>query len=115
MSLAATKVSILFLYRRIFPLRGFHAILWGVGTFIVAFTIANVLFLAFQCHPISGAWNPFIKAKCINTDAAILTAAAMTIATDAIILSLPLPLVWKLHLPRVQKLQLTGVFLLGAL
>ncbi|KAL8787667.1 MAG: hypothetical protein Q9213_002098 [Squamulea squamosa] len=112
-SLAATKVSILLLYRRIFPNREFHAIIWGVGLFVVAFTIANVLSIIFSCRPINGAWNPLIKAKRINTEAAILAVACLTTATDFIILALPLPLVWKLHLPTVRKFQITLVFLLG--
>ncbi|KAL8637525.1 MAG: hypothetical protein Q9228_005210 [Teloschistes exilis] len=112
-SLALTKVSILLLYRRIFPQRNYHLILWGVGTFVAAFTFANVVFVIFSCHPIQGAWNPFIKAKCINGEAAVLAVAVLTTVTDLIILGLPLPLVWKLHLPALQRLQLTGVFLIG--
>ncbi|KAI4234895.1 MAG: hypothetical protein LQ352_008145 [Teloschistes flavicans] len=112
-SLALTKVSFLLLYRRIFPQRHFHVILWVIGTVTVAFTIANVFFVIFSCHPIRGAWNPLIKAKCINGDAAVLAVAILTIITDLIILGLPLPLVWKLHLPALQKLQLSGVLLIG--
>ncbi|KAL8910937.1 MAG: hypothetical protein Q9172_007761 [Xanthocarpia lactea] len=112
-SLAATKLSILLLYRRIFPNRGFHAVIWAVGIFVVAFTTANVLFIIFSCNPINGAWNPTIKAKCINNQAAILAVACMTIVSDFIILALPLPLVWKMHLARIRKFQLSIIFLLG--
>ncbi|KAL8904325.1 MAG: hypothetical protein Q9171_007088 [Xanthocarpia ochracea] len=112
-SLAATKISILLLYRRIFPLCGFHAFIWAVGIFVVAFTTATVFFIIFSCNPIDGAWNPTIKAKCINEQAAILAIACMTIVSDFIILGLPLPLVWKMHLPRIRKFQLTIIFLLG--
>ncbi|KAL8681228.1 MAG: hypothetical protein Q9224_006869, partial [Gallowayella concinna] len=92
-SLAATKISILLLYGRVFPKREFHAVLWGVGIFVAAFTIANVLFVIFSCRPIRAAWNPLVKGKCINTAAAILAVACLTTATDFIILGLPLPLV----------------------
>ncbi|KAL8682884.1 MAG: hypothetical protein Q9186_001130 [Xanthomendoza sp. 1 TL-2023] len=112
-SLAATKISILLLYGRVFPKREFHAVLWGVGIFVAAFTIANVLFVIFSCRPIRAAWNPFVKGKCINTAAAILAVACLTTATDFIILGLPLPLVWRLHLPTIKKVQLTVVFLIG--
>ncbi|KAL8708700.1 MAG: hypothetical protein Q9220_006425 [cf. Caloplaca sp. 1 TL-2023] len=112
-SLAATKLSILLLYRRIFPIRKFHIILWGVGIFVSAFTIANVLFVAFQCSPIYGAWNPRVKAKCINTNAGILAVAVLTTVTDVVILCLPLPLVWGLQLPTIRKFQLTLIFLVG--
>ncbi|KAL8855422.1 MAG: hypothetical protein Q9178_007934 [Gyalolechia marmorata] len=114
-SLAATKLSILLLYRRIFPHGGFHAVIWAVGIFVVAFTTASVLFIIFSCDPIDGAWNPTIKAKCINDQAAILAVACMTIVSDFIILGMPLPLVWKMQLPIIRKFQLTIVFLLGTL
>ncbi|KAI4140519.1 MAG: hypothetical protein LQ341_003806, partial [Variospora aurantia] len=112
-SLSLTKVSILLLYRRIFPNRRFHAILWGVGVFVVAFTIANILFIIFGCNPIKAGFNPNILGKCINHEAAILAVAILTVTTDFVILFLPLPLVWKLHLPTNTKFQLTLVFLLG--
>ncbi|KAL8951208.1 MAG: hypothetical protein Q9222_002811 [Ikaeria aurantiellina] len=112
-SLAATKISILLLYRRIFPNRGFHFVLWGVGIFVSAFTVANVLFVSFACRPVSGGWNPLIKAKCIDSNAAILAVAILTTLTDFVILGLPLPLVWRLQLPTIRKYQLTVVFLLG--
>ncbi|KAL9007899.1 MAG: hypothetical protein Q9173_006919 [Seirophora scorigena] len=112
-SLAFTKLSILLLYRRVFPNRGFHALLWAVGLFVVAFTIANVCTVIFGCKPIAGGFNPFIKAKCIDHDIVILVVASMTTATDFIILLLPLPLVWQLRLPIARRLQLTFIFLLG--
>lgn len=114
-SLGATKISILLLYRRIFPNREFHAVIWGMGIFVVAFTVAIVLSMIFACKPIGGAWNPFIKAKCINTEASILAVACMTIVSNFVILGLPLPIVWKLHLPTIRKFQLTLVFSLGTL
>lgn len=98
-----------------FPLQRFHALLWGVGGFVVAFTTANILIILFGCNPIQAGFNPFIKAKCINYDATILTFACLTTTTDFVILLLPLPLVWKLHLPWTRKFQLTFVFLLGIL
>ncbi|KAI4196374.1 MAG: hypothetical protein LQ346_003233 [Caloplaca aetnensis] len=112
-SLSFTKISILLLYRRIFPNRNFHAVLWAVGGFVTAYTVANVLYIIFGCHPIQAVFNPLTKGKCINGEAAILAVATMTIVTDFIILLLPLPLVWKLHLPKIRKFQLTLIFLLG--
>lgn len=112
-SLSATKASILLLYRRIFPNRRFHIILWAIGAFVLAFTVANVLFIIFQCRPISAGFNPLIKAKCINNEAAVLVVAILTIITDFIILCLPLPLVWKLQLPMSRKIQISLILLLG--
>lgn len=35
--------------------------------------------------------------------------------TDAAILVLPIPFVWKLHLPHLQRMTLSSIFLVGAL
>ncbi|KAL8999138.1 MAG: hypothetical protein Q9169_001917 [Polycauliona sp. 2 TL-2023] len=112
-ALGATKISILLLYRRIFPNREFHAVIWGMGIFVLCFTTSSVFSMIFACKPISGAWNPAIDAKCINTEASILAVAIMTIISNFVILALPLPIVWKLQLPTIRKFQLTLVFSLG--
>ena len=39
----------------------------------------------------------------------------MNVVTDIITLSLPLPLIWRLQINKLQKLQLIGIFLLGYL
>lgn len=114
-SLSFTKISILLLYRRIFPNRKFHAIILAVGTFVTVFTISNVLFIIFRCNPIKAGFEPFTKAKCIVGGTSILAVAIITTATDFVILLLPLPLVWKLQLPNTRKFQLTLIFLLGIL
>lgn len=41
--------------------------------------------------------------------------SAPNIATDLIVLSLPMPLVWRLKIPKKQKIALACVFLLGSL
>ena len=40
---------------------------------------------------------------------------SLNVITDAVILGLPLPLLWKLNTTKLQKLQLTGIFLTGGL
>lgn len=77
-SLGATKISIFLLYRRVLPNRDFHAVIWGMGIFVLAFIIASSLSMIFACKPISVAWNPSITAKSINTEASILAVAVVT-------------------------------------
>ena len=40
---------------------------------------------------------------------------AYNIASDIVILVLPIPIVWRLRLPKSKKLAVTGIFLMGGL
>ncbi|KAL8810838.1 MAG: hypothetical protein Q9200_002262 [Gallowayella weberi] len=81
-AIASVKLSCLLLYRRLFPMKGFIRILWSVGGFIVLYTIVQICLIIFQCSPISRAWNPSIKAECINIGTATTAVAALNVATD---------------------------------
>jgi len=114
-SITATKVSILFLYHRIFPSRAFAKYLQGVGAFVAAFTIAGVLTNIFACVPMKALWEPGIDAKCINLHASLTALSTIDILTDVLILCLPLNMVWRLQMSTKNKWQVTGMFLVGSL
>ncbi|KAI4215198.1 MAG: hypothetical protein LQ351_002513 [Letrouitia transgressa] len=114
-SMAATKISILLLYRRIFPIWKLRCIGWAVGIFIFAYSFAAVFAVIFACHPVEGVWNPLVSAKCNNTNATVLVMAIFNVVTDVIVLVLPMPVIWELQLPKTRKFQVMAVFLLGSL
>lgn len=51
--------------------------------------------------------------KCIDTYAAAYVAAGMSIVHDIVILVMPIPILWNLHLPWQKKLNLSVMFSLG--
>ena len=113
LGVAMVKLSILLFYRRIFPQRSFKYALYGVALIIVTWaTISNFISI-FQCSPIPRTWNPRIPGKCINSIVFFLSQCAQNTSTDLIVLLLPLPLIWKLQVPKSQKVALIGVFSLG--
>lgn len=111
------KISILLMYRRIFDTEAFKKATWVVGTACVAWAIAAILCLVFQCHPMSGMWNPedTFTNKCINLQAYYRAVASSNMALDVVILFMPLYMVWRLKLEASQKLMLSGIFALGGL
>ena len=111
------KISILLMYRRIFDTAAFKRATWIVGTACVAWGIAAVFCLIFQCQPFSGLWNPedTFTDKCIDLQAYYRAVASSNMALDVIILCMPLYMVWKLKLEASQKLMLSGIFALGGL
>jgi len=52
---------------------------------------------------------------CINVEWFYRAMAIPNTLTDGLILALPMPLIWRLQLPKRQKIALCGVFLLGSL
>lgn len=110
------KTSILLFYRRIFPVRAARIVIYSVLGFICVYTIAALNIIVFQCRPIRYFWDrASIPGMCMDEIRAIIGLSIPNICTDFIILIIPLPLVWRLRIPRAQKLAVTGAFLLGGL
>ena len=63
----------------------------------------------------SHVWNPNVKAHCINFKAAVYAHSAQNIFTDLVLICLPMPLIWGLQMRTELKLQISSIFLLGAL
>ncbi|KAI0015026.1 hypothetical protein F4780DRAFT_784544 [Xylariomycetidae sp. FL0641] len=114
-SINLTKASILLLYLRIFSgvawfRRGCRFVLASVAMYCVASVLATV----FQCRPVAAAFDKSLEpSDCIDNARFWLANAGFSIATDVVILLMPMPLVYALQIPRVQKVALMMVFALG--
>jgi hypothetical protein len=110
-----TKLSILLFYRRVFPSRNFHRILWAVGAFILAYSITSSMVNLLQCLPIEANWNPELAAtaKCVHFGTELIAISTINAVTDLALLILPMPMLWGLHTSRNKKIQLMVIFALG--
>lgn len=117
LAIAMAKISILLLYRRLFATAAFRKAALTVGTAVVAWTIAAILALIFQCHPISGLWYPDLtfSNQCISLSIYYSSVSGLNMVLDIVVLCLPLWMVWHLKLDAGQKFMLSAVFALGAL
>ncbi|KAL5313085.1 hypothetical protein ACEPPN_019512 [Leptodophora sp. 'Broadleaf-Isolate-01'] len=113
-TVALTKVSLLLMYYRIFPIDSMRISCWILGTLSVCWCISIIMVSIFQCTPIAKAWNPTIPGHCINLKGSFIGNAVPNILTDVAILGLPMPHVWRLHTTLIQRCQLSAVFLLGS-
>lgn len=62
-----------------------------------------------------GVWDLSVKADCIDISKVLIVMASMNVLTDFLLLSLPLPQLWKLQMLLGTKLQLIGIFSIGGL
>jgi len=122
LSTCSIKVSILLFYRRLDA--GTHswffscAVLAAIGA-IVAYALAFVLILIFQCRPLDSYWLRFapnytgIHNCTVNEPISLPVSAYLSVVTDFLALLLPFWLVWNMKLPRRQKWSLYAIFGLG--
>ncbi|KAI2642062.1 hypothetical protein GGS21DRAFT_501001 [Xylaria nigripes] len=119
LSLVFTKLSIVLFYRRVFTGHVFTAIssvlLVIISCWGVSFFFATLL----ECNPVSEAWHslygtPQHNARCYQYLPMFIATAISNMIVDIAILSVPIPIVWNLHISTKQKVAISGIFLLGA-
>ncbi|KAI1384364.1 uncharacterized protein F4822DRAFT_414886 [Hypoxylon trugodes] len=110
----STKASILFLYLRIFGnTKWFRLACRVMLVCVILYFVASVTATICQCVPITKAFDKSLEGTCIDNGRFWYANAGFSIASDVIILTLPMPLVYALQVPRVQKVALVMVFALG--
>lgn len=111
------KASAVFFYARIFSLTnsGFKYALWLVHFMNVAWLLAILLSVTFMCDPVEKAWDTTLSGKCLNTGLLWLGSGVSSLIIDVIILLMPLPMLWKLQMKTIRRIQISGVFLCGYL
>lgn len=114
-SVALIKISILCLYLRIFPSRGFRTATYVVGASIIAWWIALLGVSVFQCRPFYVFWNHTVQGSCLAMQTAFIANAAPNVVQTVIVLAMPVEKIWGLHTSRAQKLRLFTTFGLGGL
>ena len=114
-TLAATKLSILTFYTRLFPTRSFKLAARIMTGVVTAWLIATILVSVFSCNPVRAFWTHEPGSTCIVSEQFYIANAVPNIITDAVILALPIHMVWQLHTSKWERVALTFIFLLGSL
>ena len=114
------RLSILLQYLRIFaPTRkgnmfifvGVHICIWSNLIFYFVQTVFEIAL----CNPRKKIWNPLITGHCFSQEASMKASAVFNVFSDFAILILPMPCVWRLHLPLKKKIFMTMIFAAGLL
>ncbi|KAI4245700.1 MAG: hypothetical protein LQ352_006520 [Teloschistes flavicans] len=111
--MAATKLSILLLFRRIFVQSVFRTCTTIVGVIIALWWFGNFFADALICIPIRKNWIPDLPGHCGNKHLLFILPPIAGIVTDVMLLVMPMTMLRTLHVPRMQKFGLAGLFCLG--
>ena len=114
-TITAAKISLILLYRRAFlPDKAFRVASNIVGALCLAWWIAFVFALLFQCTPVQKTWGD-VPGTCLDMDAVFLGGEILNCVLDFAIVVLPVRVIRKLRLPFAQKITLCFIFILGSL
>ena len=117
LTISMVKISILLLYRRIFTTPHFKRATLVVGTACIAWLIAALLCLAFQCRTNAERYSAdaLFSNQCIDLKTYWIAVTGSNLVLDLIVLCMPLYIVSNLKIPTRQKIWLCGIFALGIL
>lgn len=112
------KLGVLVLYRRIFVGKTFERFSLGMCVLIGLWPLAFFFTTAFQCKTDAAAWWTSAKTIALYCDKSQdieLGFVVSDVATDLMILAIPVPQMWKLQISVWRKIIITCIFLLGLL
>ena len=110
------KISVLFLYLRLFVDRISRICCFVLIGVLSLFTIVNIITTGVQCNPQAAAWTPALTAAhCADIQAHFVYTGLVNIATDLAMLVLPIPVIRRLQVPMNVKVGIAGTFLVGSL
>jgi hypothetical protein len=113
--LAATKISILAFYFRVFRRPVFLKAVWATVIFVMVSTIITMFLIIFQCNPVSGAWDRTKPNKCMSLNGLAYSASGISIGQDIFILVLPISELAGLQMTMTKKLNVLAMFGVGAM
>ncbi|KAJ5198704.1 uncharacterized protein N7498_007821 [Penicillium cinerascens] len=111
------KVSVVLFLRRLFGLnKRFRHAATTVIIFVVAWGLTAIIGNTLQCWPVQYFWIKRIEGHCMSgQNTFFLVIGSLSVVEDVVILCLPLPIVWRLHNPTREKIEITLLFSMGCL
>ena len=115
-SLLGYKMSILFLYLRIFSIsKVYRCCIWFVMFITFGYIFGQFWTQAFFCQPIAKYWRPETPGHCLSLVTMIDLYTSLNFITDLMIFVLPLPMVWRIQLSFQEKAGVLFIFIVGSL
>lgn len=108
------KASLFLQYWRLIrQVSSYRKVFFVVAAVVMAWATGILVAMILICIPVEGYWDKSVPAQCIPDQDIQVINAAGNIATDFMLLVLPLPIIWRLNLTVGRKVALTGLFGLG--
>lgn len=114
-SITASRLSLLVFYYRIFPVQRFRTVTIIIACVCICWLISFLFAVIFGCVPVQAFWDRSIDGKCIDENSFAYGITTSELVANLAMMTLPVPWLWSLNLPRSKKFALGGIFLMGSL
>ncbi|KAF7563381.1 hypothetical protein G7046_g711 [Stylonectria norvegica] len=110
------KLSLLTFYLHLSPQKWFRVSVWISIGIVTVYTIIITFMMFFACNPPSKAFNFSVQGgSCIHAGILYIATAVSNIVTDTMLFVLPIPMIYQLYMPKMQKAGALLVFAIGSL
>lgn len=110
------KFSILLFYHRLAPIPWFRVSVYLLMVLFAGYTLGIIAVMVFPCVPVAKSWDYTITGgRCVNRTMTLMAAALVNIVGELALLLVPMPILMKLQMPRMQKFGLFCMFAVGML
>ncbi|USP80139.1 hypothetical protein yc1106_07413 [Curvularia clavata] len=99
-----SKLSVLLMYSALIPTPTMIRTTIGFGAFIVVWCIANIMAAFLICRPLVRNWDFSVPGTCGSQPDFYFTMGIINLITDAVLIGLPMPYLYKLAMPMRKKL-----------
>jgi hypothetical protein len=113
MANGSSKLSVLFLYHRVFTTKTFRLYLNLVIAVTLSYMIVFFILYLSRCRPLSHAWEPTPGGWCRDSTIEEFIIPCLSLFLDTVILVLPMPVLWGLQMPPRKKIAISVMFGLG--
>ena len=115
-SYPVSRISLTLLYRRVFIQSWVRRVCWFIISCYIGYAIGSAVADLCAAFPVQSNWTPGVRAtRYIDGKTVFFANCGFNIATDVILLILPLIVIWKMKNTRLYKLGLSAIFCLGVL
>lgn len=116
-AITLAKISILFLYLRLFEHHPSFRLAAHITIFSTAVATLVLSFITiFSCYPVAYFWDRDIKGgRCLNIQNVAYAVGALSIVEDLVIVALPFPVLFRLQMSTSKKVGIGVMFVLGGL
>lgn len=115
LTVTTTRLSILYLYRRIFAVPRFRQVSFVVIVVCITWWVVTTIVMVLPCIPIQKISEPQREGHCFNFDEFFLVTSILEIIIDIVILALPVKMIVGLQMSSQRRITLCVIFLLGSL
>ena len=116
MGTALPKFVILAVYLEVFVDKYSRIACWILASIIGLNVVANIPPLVYKCDPISYGWDKSSPGGwCADAEPRLTYPSLANIFTDLVMLLLPIPVMWRLHVNRATKIGVGCTFATGGM